>query len=1623
MFIGAAHENSIGGSAPGERNIISGNGTDEGHFGILLIDDASDNYIRGNFIGTDVLGTGALPNFIGIHILRGQNNFIGGTESGDGNLISGNFNDGILMYGEWLQEFDEYGEPVHNPDGSELRTLHPTENNIIQGNYIGPDISGLKPLGNSNGIRYGDYAFRNMIGGTEPGAGNVIAFNNITGVACGGGYVPSTGNSILLNSIHSNNAQGIDLGIDSNQAGVTPNDEGDTDTGANNLQNFPVFDSIQFDLANKEVFVSGSLESTPNSEFTLEFFASKVTDNTGYGEGQTYLGSATVTTDPSGFASFDETFTAYSSWGDVITATATDADGNTSEFSEAIGGTLSQILADVNQPFYYKVNETGHPNIFDGSDTAAISSAFKTWTDVETADIEFINAGTTPDKYASAIDGVNLVSFVDDQYPFPPGVLAMAAKTLKVEPGNNVAEIVDADIIFNPVYLNHPIYKIGVGEDVFDIQSIATHEIGHVLGLIHSGNPLATMFFMLDKGTEAQSLETDDKTWVSYRYPTPDYDLNFGTISGNITYGYNGDAVAGALVLATNTDPGTNESIHAYSDATGHYEVPVPPGTYNITIEPLDGDVEGYPLLPRNISVYVYANTVYTDYPKEYYNEGDTDGHLDNNEIPTDDESMVSSVTVSAGGVVSGKDLITNLDLIPPTVESVIPASDATGVDITQILKITFSEPVDENTLKDNTCYLTSDNGNIISTGSFKGEGGNSEIILFIPDESMSCQTLYTLHIAGGEAGVADLKGNELVEDYTSSFTTKSKDTDNPEVKSTIPENEAVDVYVISNVEIFFSEPMDKNTVEDGFVLSWLDEDSGSENNVEGSFEWDKNNSVMKFVPLSTFLEGEDYTISLPTSAKDLSGNSLAEALSSSFTTVGQAPPEIKYLGPDGTIPVTVTTPVVVDFSEPINPASVKYSTFKLLYGNQQVPGYYKFLNDNSRVVFVPDDDLLFNEVYTIIITDGIKDVSRPVQNKEDITTSVFTTADKVLTPHLEYIEPVSGVTGSLITVTGTGFDPSPENNVVIFNGIESNVIKSSLTSLVVKVPLGAISGPVSTKVNEVISTNSKHFYVIPESLDPCDEGIANISTGSKSRDADIDPDGSMAYVTNPDAGTVSVIDMEEEEEVYEIQVGKEPMKIDIDPSGTRAYVTNFYSHTVSVIDLTSTPKQVIKTIPVGVNPYGVIVTPDGKRVYVANYTSENLSVIDVDPTSGGFDHVVSNINSGTQNRDEGMTGDGALLLVTGNDGLKIISSDPADLDYNTVIVNSSSGTRTHDVGVEGDAGIAFVTTEDGNILIIDINRGDDSFGAVLANQKSGSRGGDIEMSGDGLFIYVTDSDADQVLVYKIAYGGSEQNASYYTIPTLTLHNTIHVGDHPEGLVIDADNQQLLVVNSGAETAEASLQVIRICCGPIEPDVAIGELIITVQTIINYGIIDEPIGNDLINWLNAALDYWFKGDNKKAINRLNTFIRKVGDLVKGHRITKDQGQPLIDAATLIIDMLKAKGEITVNVETPVFDSGHPGTGPVTESTIGLIYPNPSTGSFTANYAVANDNEFNKVTIRVYDNNGKPVTTLVDRYMETGRYTVDWDGNFENGSPAPGGTYFVHFRAGDVETVRMIILIR
>ncbi len=288
----AATNNTIGGTTAAARNVISGN-----VFGLQIAEaGTSNNIVQGNFIGTNASGTGGLGNsFQGVLILLGaSNNVIGGTAAGALNVIAANGNDGVRI----------------NDAGS--------SNNVVQGNFIGTDVNGAA-LGNNRGVSIVG-ASNNTIGGLSSNAGNVIAFNKQNGVRVVGG----TGNAILSNSIFSNSLLGIDL----NDDGVTPNDPGDGDSGANNLQNFPVLTSVNNSLGG--TVIQGSLNSTPNTTFTVQFFSNSSCNASGFGEGQQLIGTRTVTTDSNGDAgisfNFAGTFT-------PVTATATDPSGNTSEFS------------------------------------------------------------------------------------------------------------------------------------------------------------------------------------------------------------------------------------------------------------------------------------------------------------------------------------------------------------------------------------------------------------------------------------------------------------------------------------------------------------------------------------------------------------------------------------------------------------------------------------------------------------------------------------------------------------------------------------------------------------------------------------------------------------------------------------------------------------------------------------------------------------------------------------------------------------------------------------------------------------------------------------------------------------------------------------------------------------------------------------------------------------------------------------------------------------------------------------------------------------------------------------------------------------------------------------------
>jgi len=298
--------NRIGTDADGtsddlERNVISGN-TSQGIY--IYHQGTEGNVVAGNYVGLNAAGDAAIPNTgRGVEIRSCANNRVGGTLPAERNVISGNSYDGVFLYVDAID-------------------------NVVQGNYIGTDASGTIALGNGHwGVNISQGSIGNTIGGSGVGAGNLIAFNGRGGMRV---TDSSYDNSLRSNAVFSNTELGIDLWPE----GVTPNDPGDGDDGANYLQNYPVLTAAESD--NSQVFIvfEGTLNSSPNTLFELDFYVSSSCDPSGYGEGEIYLGPDIVTTDGSGNASFETTLPGDIPVGYFATATAIDPDGNTSEFSE-----------------------------------------------------------------------------------------------------------------------------------------------------------------------------------------------------------------------------------------------------------------------------------------------------------------------------------------------------------------------------------------------------------------------------------------------------------------------------------------------------------------------------------------------------------------------------------------------------------------------------------------------------------------------------------------------------------------------------------------------------------------------------------------------------------------------------------------------------------------------------------------------------------------------------------------------------------------------------------------------------------------------------------------------------------------------------------------------------------------------------------------------------------------------------------------------------------------------------------------------------------------------------------------------------------------------------------------
>jgi gliding motility-associated-like protein len=176
----------IGGTDVASRNFISNNVSD----GIYLNSGTGINSIFNNYIGTDTLGLAPYGNGLGIIVDNSSNNFIGGNTAAEGNVISANGEQGILIVGALAQD------------------------NSVHGNYIGTDVTGTSPLGNGQeGILIEIDASGNLVGGGVAANVNVISGNAGAGV-------------MLSSDANSNNVFNNIIGADVSGTLPIPNDVG-----------------------------------------------------------------------------------------------------------------------------------------------------------------------------------------------------------------------------------------------------------------------------------------------------------------------------------------------------------------------------------------------------------------------------------------------------------------------------------------------------------------------------------------------------------------------------------------------------------------------------------------------------------------------------------------------------------------------------------------------------------------------------------------------------------------------------------------------------------------------------------------------------------------------------------------------------------------------------------------------------------------------------------------------------------------------------------------------------------------------------------------------------------------------------------------------------------------------------------------------------------------------------------------------------------------------------------------------------------------------------------------------------------------------------------------------------
>ncbi len=260
----------------------------------------------------------------------------------------------------------------------------------------------------------------------------------------------------------------------------------------------------------------------------------------------------------------------------------------------SIDGTVTAVRwSTASFPIEWRMNPTVGQNVTGSREQADVfRDAFAEWADISTAAISFTEGSTTNIDVKPGFDQINLITTNVTALDFNSGAVGLTGafsfdSTGLDEFGRTIefkGQIIEADIMFNPgtIFSTSPTTPGGF----IDLQSVATHEVGHLLGLDHSNILSSTMFPTIVTDVNfPRNAQIDDRSGVSSIYPDASF-TQLGALGGTVRTTGN-EAVFGALVVVLDTNGQAVAS--AVTDPNGQYTIQgLSAGTYTVYAEPMN---------------------------------------------------------------------------------------------------------------------------------------------------------------------------------------------------------------------------------------------------------------------------------------------------------------------------------------------------------------------------------------------------------------------------------------------------------------------------------------------------------------------------------------------------------------------------------------------------------------------------------------------------------------------------------------------------------------------------------------------------------------------------------------------------------------------------------------------------------------------------------------------------------------------------------------------------------------------------------------------------------------------------------------------------------------------------